>query len=74
MERKVGDKFGYAEVTLEVVEHHDCLGCYFHKNYIRCNNDTVSIACNLSTERNAIGHCSAIHRKDKKNIIFKEVK
>ena len=73
MERKVGDKFGYAEVTLEVVEHHDCLGCYFHKNYIRCNNNN-GIACNLSAERNAIGHCSAIHREDKKNIIFKEVK
>ena len=74
MERKIGEQFNYEEVTLEVVEHHDCLGCYFHKNYIRCNDNTARIACNLSTEKNTIGHCSALHRKDKKYIIFKEVK
>ena len=74
MERKIGNQFDYEEVTLEVVEQIGCLGCYFYKKYIHCNNDTVSIACNLPTERNAIGHCSELHRKDKKNIIFKEVK
>lgn len=73
MERKVGNKFDYEEVTLEVVEHQDCLGCYFHKYHIPCNNNTIRIACNLSTERNAIGHCSKVYREDKKNIIFKEV-
>ena len=65
MERPVGEKFVYNGVTLEVVEHQDCLGCYFHKNYIRCNNTTI---------REAIGACEDFKRNDLKNIIFKEAK
>ena len=65
MERPVGEQFEYNGVTLEVVEHQDCLGCYFHKNYIRCNNTTI---------REAIGACEDFKRNDLKNIIFKEVK
>ena len=63
MERDVGDQFEYNGVTLEVVEHKDCLGCYFHKNYIRCNNTTI---------RETIGACEDFKRNDLKNIIFKE--
>lgn len=65
MERPVGEQFEYNGVTLEVVEHKDCLGCYFHKNYIRCNNTTI---------RETIGACEDFKRNDLKNIIFKEVK
>ena len=65
MERPVGEQFDYNGVTLEVLEHQDCLGCYFHKNYIRCNNVTI---------RETIGACEDFKRNDLKNIIFKEVK
>ena len=65
MERPIGDKFDYEGVTLEVVNHQDCLGCYFYEHYIRCNNTII---------REAIGACEAFKRNDNKNIIFKEAK
>ena len=65
MERPIGEKFDYEGVTLEVVNHQDCLGCYFYEHYIRCNNTTI---------REAIGACEDFKRNDLKNIIFKEAK
>ena len=65
MERGIGDQFEYNGVTLEVVEHQDCLGCYFYKHYIRCNNTAI---------RETLGACEDFKRNDLKNIIFKEVK
>ncbi|MGN1125167.1 MAG: hypothetical protein ACI4SM_03175 [Candidatus Gastranaerophilaceae bacterium] len=67
MERKIGEIFRYKGKTLEVVkspediENRYCTDCYFEP-FISC------------TCVNAItGHCSSGLRKDKKDVIFKEV-
>ena len=68
MERKVGEVFGYKGVNLEVVEVEDkyscCDGCYFY-NMKYCRFEKVS---------NITGFCGAGCRKDKRHVVFKEMK
>ena len=62
MERKIGERFDYNGVTLEVVkESFGCLGCYFIHNM-----------CVLYI--NNIGHCPSEYRSDNQSVIFREVK
>ena len=65
MEQKVGEKFNYNGVTLEVVEAHDkysyCDGCYFD-----------SIECR-ELKGDILGFCYANNRKDGKSVTFKKV-
>ena len=73
MERKIGEVFDYKGKTLEVVkspediENWYCTDCYFRIDcYFR-----PFIGC---TCINAItGHCSSGVRKDRTNVIFKDV-
>ena len=60
MERKIGERFYYYGVTLEVVNHLDCEGCYFF-TLVNCDNSFC-------------GECHSFNRTDKKLVIFKEVK
>ena len=66
MERKIGERFIYDGVTLEVdmLKNGLCKGCYFYGGYIKCQNREV---------RNTIGTCSPFSRNDVKNVIFKKV-
>ena len=65
MERKIGERFDFGGVTLEVVDWKEhCKGCYFYGGYINCQNREV---------RNTIGYCSPFSRNDGKNVIFKDV-
>ena len=69
MEDKIGDQLYYNGVKLEVVveseESEYCNGCYFQDKGIEC--------C-LAKQAKTIGPCRGCKRKDKKDIIFKEVK
>ena len=66
MERKIGEKFKYKKVTLEVVESHKshplypCCDCYF----------LLTGRCYKSMY--ITGKCG--HRDDKREVYFKEVK
>ena len=67
MERKIGEIFDYKGKALEVVKSPEdiedwyCTDCYFEP-FLTCSGV------------NAItGHCSSGLRKDKTNVIFKEV-
>lgn len=66
MERKVGEEFfyGFFGDSYEVCEAElqgTCRGCAF----------ITRIGCNAHSEE--IGNCSAIHRTDRKDVIFKKV-
>ena len=64
MERKIGEKFNYGDVTLEVTESHKsdgCCDCYFLPNWCSESFDTR-------------GKCSKRARDDKRDVYFKEVK
>lgn len=63
MERKIGERFDYNGVTLEVVKQLGCKGCYFFNmlDMSDCNNLEIR------------GHCGISFRTDKKPVIFKEV-
>lgn len=66
MERKVGERFTYKGVTLEVkdigpVEY--CIGCYF-RGIEDCRNSRV---------RNVTGPCGSYIRKDSTGVIFKNI-
>ena len=66
MERKVGDEFfsGFYGASYEVCEAElegTCRGCAFQ----------AVIGCNACLEDT--GHCSATHRTDRKDVIFKKV-
>lgn len=67
MERKIGVQFKYEGATLEVVQidNLSCKGCYFFETNINCKPQNV---------KDYIGHCTKPYRKDKKIVIFKEVK
>lgn len=62
MERKVGEIFQYEGKTYQVVESIRCDGCAFNR----------SIKC--STIREPLGSCDSIKRKDRINVVFKEIK
>ena len=61
MEHELGEKFDYYGVTLKVVKHKDCAGCYFDDECIFCGNIYIT------------GSCESSRRKDKKDVIFKKV-
>ena len=65
MERKIGSKFEYEGVTLEVLEgkRDSCEGCYFG-NHRYCRFEDLIYTTGL---------CSALWRKDKKDIIFRQI-
>lgn len=62
MERKLGEIFQYEGKTYQVVESIRCDGCAFNR----------SIKC--STIREPLGSCDSIKRKDRINVVFKEIK
>ena len=67
MERKIGEIFNYKGKTLEVVKSSEdiedlyCTDCYFAP-FLTCSCVTA-----------ITGHCSSGLRKDRTNVIFKEV-
>ena len=62
MERKVGEVFQYEGKSYQVVESIRCDGCAFNR----------SAKC--STIREPLGSCDSIRRKDRINVVFKEIK
>lgn len=60
MERKLGEKFDYEGITLEVVEdaYNICDGCFFD------NNDCMSVS-------EIRGDCC--RRRDNKHVLFKDI-
>ena len=60
MERRIGERFDYNGVTLEVVNQRGCEGCYFFTIW-NCNELEIK------------GHCRMSLRTDKKPVIFKLV-
>ena len=61
MERKIGEIFTYNGKTYQVVESIRCDGCAFNR----------SAKC--STIREPLGSCDPIRRKDRINVVFKEI-
>lgn len=61
MERKIGEIFTYKGKTYQVVESIRCDGCAFNR----------SVKC--STIREPLGSCDSIKRKDRINVVFKEI-
>ena len=61
MERKIGEVFTYNGKTYQVVESIRCDGCAFNR----------SAKC--STIREPLGSCDSIKRKDRINVVFKEI-
>ena len=61
MERKIGEVFQYKGKTYQVVESVRCDGCAFNR----------STKC--STIREPLGSCDPIKRKDRINVVFKEI-
>ena len=61
MERKVGEVFQYEGKTYQVVESVRCDSCAFNR----------SAKC--STIREPLGSCDPIRRKDRINVVFKEI-
>ena len=65
MERKINEVFDFKDHKLQVVEHEDCLGCFF-------NNKGYNKGCLSGT--NYAGECSCYDRNDRKSVIFKKYK
>lgn len=65
MERKIGEVFEYDGKKLRVIEDpfDTCDGCYFNEK--DCQSDQIL---------NIVGNCGYDLRKDKINVIFKEIK
>lgn len=63
--RKIGERFDFEEVTLEVVENWSCQGCIF---------DNIIVGCYMDHHiRDKFGPCGPHLRDDKKSVIFKEI-
>lgn len=62
MERKIGERFEYDGVTLEVCAEKECTECYCHFNNV----------CIKSLD--LAGYCGPSSRSDNTSVIFKEVK
>ena len=66
MERKIGEKFQYNDIILEVKEAKEeryCIGCYFLKEELQC--------CHLKDT--ILGFCCDGNRSDLKSVIFQKV-
>lgn len=63
--RKIGERFDFEEVTLEVVENWSCQGCIFDNHLVSCHMDHHI--------RDEFGPCGPHFRDDEKSIIFKEI-
>ena len=61
MERKIGEVFTYNGKTYQVVESIRCDGCAFNRS------------TKYSTIREPLGSCDSIKRKDRINVVFKEI-
>lgn len=63
---EVGKTFIFGDTILEVkeAEINDCTGCFFYKNRRACEDRL----------KNKVPACASWARKDKKSVIFKEVK
>lgn len=57
--RKIGERFNYEGVTLEVVEGKSCSGCYFKGT---CHYDDKASS--------ASGNCVSMSRADGKSVVF----
>ena len=66
MERKIGERFDFFGVKLEVVKEKycSCERCYFHEEKIHCTRNSIT---------NAVGRCNAFNRDDLNFVIFKKV-
>ena len=64
IERKIGERFDYKSVKLEVemADEPYCNGCYFNGETIDCCHRSI---------RKIIGSCNAFNRSDLKYVIFK---
>lgn len=70
MERKIGEIFTYNGKTYQIVPRKKedcCIGCAFDLGEYACKKPR-------NESRNNFGHCYFRFRKDKKGIIFKEIK
>ena len=65
MERKIGDKFDFGVVTLEVVQSGACKCCYFFKTgyHVYCEEHDIEVT----------GDCGPINRSDGKSVKFQKV-
>lgn len=63
MERKVNEEFLVGKKLIKVIQHSTCIGCIHYNDGNGCSN---------SIDEN--GSCTPWDRKDKKSIIFKEIK
>lgn len=57
--RKIGERFEYEGVTLEVVEDMRCMGCYFDEMCERGFN-----------AQDEVGECTSLNRPDRKSVKF----
>ena len=64
--RPIGEIFHDRGVRLQVIENKSsiCAGCYYDSKYLECKVRDESDA----------GSCYAPFRRDKKNVIFKQIK
>lgn len=65
-QRQINKTFNYGSVKLIITAGCDCLGCYF-----RCTERDES---NAQAVCKIAGTCSRNWRKDKTNVVFKEMK
>lgn len=64
--RKIGERFDFEGVELEVVEEWSCQGCYFDNHLVKCQMSR--------NQRIHVGSCGPHFREDDTSVIFKEVK
>ena len=65
MERKIGERFDFFGVKLEVIEGEEdsCKGCYL------CGTQICGYECII----NFLGYCASSEREDGNDVIFKKV-
>lgn len=64
-QRQINETFNYGSVKLMVTAGDDCSGCYF-----KCNERDE---LNVQAIYEIAGTCSRNWRKDKMNVVFKEI-
>lgn len=67
MERKVGEKFEYKKVILEVKEGYGCDKCFF--GYI----DNSEFVCLAFFNHVSLGSCNGEIRPDGKDVFYKKI-
>lgn len=68
MERKVGSKFKFGDAVLKVIEREKepyCYDCFMYEHNLPCYKSSIY---------GLVGDCVYFSRRDKKNVIFEEVK